>query len=134
MPGGRKAVPKVCHKPESGDVLWECVPSCARKPDGCDQNVTDLFGKMTVSEGCVLTRPDVQMERYCAKLMCATQTATRDRAWLEVWLGLCQNTEQGNITKPHQKAADSRGEESKILGQIWFVPDYTYVDMLTWDK
>ena len=31
--------------PKSGDGMWKCVPSCDRKPNGCDQNVTDLFGK-----------------------------------------------------------------------------------------
>ena len=46
VPGGGKAVPRVCDKPECGDGMWEYVPSCYRKPNGCDQNMTDLFGKM----------------------------------------------------------------------------------------
>ena len=46
VPGGRKAVPRVCDKPECGDGMWEYVPSCYRKPNGCDQNMTDLFGKI----------------------------------------------------------------------------------------
>ena len=46
VPGGHKSMPIVCDKPECGDGMWEYVPSCDRKPNGCDQNMTDLFGKM----------------------------------------------------------------------------------------
>ena len=46
VPGGHKSMPRVCVKPDCGDGMWECVPSCDRKPNGCDQNVTNLFGKM----------------------------------------------------------------------------------------